>query len=369
MDCRRVVLLLTTLWGLCLTACVPWRGGGAAENEGARAAAELVNAILPAVAPERLAWVGLRDAEGMPTDGPRAVGEHVLSAMMRQGLRVVDVDTLAAPWSQAGVLPVAAWTGLQAAVAVGGRVHTAGAWAHVRLVAVDTRQGHVLAAAQRRLKLGTLERLADRTRQRGAGAAEDPRVELRVQLLTTRLDGNMTRQLQLQENGSLLVGDRLQLRVRPLTDCTIYAFLLDSDGVQRDLLVSQQAYTNRVQYGPGQDRWLELQGTDRVHSLYIVAAKRLPEDRAELWDQVRELVEQGRIDRYLGLDLQDQLLADYVLRELPSEVELTVQRGDAAASYDRAEEIILEDGTRLESRPLILQGQNALIRVISFTTQ
>jgi hypothetical protein len=124
-----------------------------------------------------------------------------------------------------------------------------------------------------------------------------------------------------------------------------------------------------MQYGPGEDSWLAFPEAGRVHSLYVIAAKHLAEDRAQLWEQMGELVEQGRVDRFVGLSLQDQVLAEYVRRDQDADTTLVVQRGASGMRYGREEEIILTDGTRLQSRPEIIEGQDALIRAISFLVQ
>jgi hypothetical protein len=171
------------------------------------------------------------------------------------------------------------------------------------------------------------------------------------------------------EGGSLQTGDRLQARLSTTVDCDLYAFLYDSEGAVTDVFASQFVYSGRLQYGPGQEEWVTLGETDRVYTLYVVAATRLAEDKTEWWERLSELREQGQVERFEGLPLQDQTLAELVGREAGADSTLAVLRGDAATRSGKSEEVILTDGTRLQVRPQIIGGRGAAIRAVSFVTQ
>ena len=348
--------------------CAPWHGNREGEGTGDAMAVDLVESVAGALGRGPVVWVGVRDGSGRSTPEARALDEHLLSALIERSVPVARVDTGGVEWPSGVALPRDVWDGLDEAVALGARVRAEGRWAYVRLWAMEARTGDVLAVRMGRLPLTELERLAERMPHRGGTAGTADVIQTGFTLLVTRLEGGGTRQVEVQEKGTLLVGDRLQTRFQPSTDCEMYAFLYDSQGVRSDVFASRLVYAGRSYYGPGQEKWITLGEGDRVYTLYVVAAQRLPEDWSDLWNRMAELVQQGRVDRFRGLSLQDAAVTEFLSRGLPADSVLTVHRAPTADRGD-AEEVILEDGTRLEARPEILQGHGALVRALSFITQ
>lgn len=349
--------------------CAALRATTRAETDGAATAYELVTSVAPHLEGADVTWLGMRDGAGARSSGALAMGEHVLSALLRHGVTVASVDTAAADWSEDVIVPRFAWATASAPIGVGGRVHLGGAWAYVRLAAVDTRTGRVLAATAERLPRESLAELAERSAKRSVVPVLTKAIRLRMQLLATRVEGGISRQLDLEEGGSLLTGDRLQLRLTVSDDCEIYAFLIDSEGKRREVFGSELVYSDREVYAPGKGSWITLQNEDRVYTLYLIASRRLSGDRSDMWRQMEDLIDQGMVDRFSGLELQDELVAEHVMRSLPAEAQVRVQRGMENIELGQSEEVILADGTRLEARPQTVQGQDALIRAISFLVQ
>ncbi len=349
--------------------CASWGRTADAERAGSVVAARLVAQLAAGLGAGPVAWAGVRDESGHRTPETQAIDDHLLSAVLAGALRVAAVDSSGADWDPGVGLPVAAWRRPEAPVVLGARLHPAGAWSFVRLLAVDGATGAVVGASTGRLAADALQRLAARSRSAGEVTAGRDRLQIQFELLATRVDGSLTRQLEVNEGGTLLAGDRLQARLLAAVDCEVHVFLYDSEGVVTDLLPSQFAYAEHTCYGPGQDEWVTLGAADRVHTLYVVAGRHLPEDRAELWERLAELRQRGLVDRFVGLPEQDRVLAEFVGREVGPEVTVAVQRGPESVRLGKPEELMLADGTRLRVRPELLAGSGALVRAVSFAVQ
>lgn len=356
---------------LILTGCgrPAVRRGVPADAQGAVVAAEMVAAMAPSLGDTEVAWLGVRNEQGMRATAGDAVGEHILSALLRQGIVVSSVDTTETRWRGELPVPAAAWEVVSAPVVIGGRMHQGGEWAYLRLLAVETQDGRVRSTSRGRLPLQVLEQLAVSGLVPELHPDEPVSLELSMQLVVTRVESGTTRQLDLEEGGSLLAGDRLQLRFTLSRASEVYAFLVDSDGEQQPVFGSEMVYSGREVYGPGRESWVTLQEQDRVYTLYVVAGSRLSADRSDVWRQIAELIEQGQVDRFAGLELQDQVLEDYVRRELPADAQVTAVRGTEPTERGQPRNIILADGTRLVVRPHIIPAQDALVWAISFLVQ
>ncbi|MCC7264800.1 MAG: hypothetical protein IT369_19965 [Candidatus Latescibacteria bacterium] len=155
----------------------------------------------------------------------------------------------------------------------------------------------------------------------------------------------------------------MKLRFRTGTDCQVYAWLYSSTGQQQDLFASQQVYKGRLQ----ETDWLTLNEANQVQTLYLVAAPRLDEDKSPLFEALAELMREGQIQRFTGLDRIDQLVGQYLARYTPGREPVPVPRQIPPLGPE--EKIILAEGTVLKSRPWLLSGAGVLVQALSFEVQ
>jgi hypothetical protein len=346
---RRWFLLL---W--CCQGCF-WPGTRP-PAEGVQAAVE---ALAGQVAPpgREVAVLGLRDGSGKRTPLTRLLDQELASALVRIGaeLRLVEGEE---NWSPQEGVPARYWREVEAPVLLVGQVQQDSVWTYLRLQALDRARGGVLAAQTLRLE----SRALSQRLQAGLPAAEEE-LSIQLNLLVLREEGGFDRQVALGERGRLQVGDRLQLRFRSGTDCQVYAWLYSSAGQQQDLFSSQQVYKGRLL----ETTWITLDQVNQVHTLYLIAAPHLDEDKTELFDNLAELIRQGQIREFTGVERLDQALGAYLARYAPGQAEVQVQRQQGALGEE--EKFILADGTVLKSRPLLLKATGVLAQALSFEVQ
>jgi hypothetical protein len=345
---RRLLLL-----GLACQACT-WTPS---PRPGAGVQAQ-VEALVAQVAPpgQEAALLGLRDDKGKRTEQTRLLDEQVAGALVRAGA-AFELAEGEETWGEEGI-PARYWGELRAPVLLAGQVQQDSNWTYLRLRALDRRTGRVLAGQTLRLDGRLLAR-----RLAGAKAAAEEGIGMQVHLLVLREEGGFEQQVALAERGRLQVGDRLQLRFRAGADCQVYAWLYSSEGLQQDLFASQQVYKGRLY----ETAWLTLDQANQVHTLYLVGARRLDEDKSELFESLAELIRQGEVRQFTGVEKIDQVVAGYLSRYAPGQAALAVQRPPAELGEE--ERFILGDGTSLASRPLLLSAEGVLAQALSFEVQ
>jgi len=347
--------------------CGFWQGAPGTEAELAGVAAELAQVAAGSGNGERTTWLGIREGDGKRTPATEILDEYLVSAMLRAGVHLVLPDSAAAEeWDKDQVVPEDLGRPGVASSAAFGRAEMAPPWIYLRLFLVEGETSRVLAAATRRLGGGHVwKQVAQRRRQAERPEVEVP-LEVELHLLGIRSEGGMTRPVAIEEGAVLQSGDRLQVRFKAAADCEVYAFLFRADGVREEVFGSRLVYAGRWEYGPRRGQWINLNEGDQVYTLYFLAGKRLLEDREELWERMEELVEQRQVDRFSGLELLDQTLAEFLLQGIQNQ-DIEVRRGEIGAGKE--ENFILEDGTPLKSRAEELKGEPVLVRGVSFAVQ
>lgn len=337
----------------------------------------------------RIAVLGFREDDGQQTPSTEVLDEHLLSALMQSGASVATgVGATVGPrtgagvkWPKEAVLP-AGWDQLEERRLLSGLVRYEAPWAYVRLVLTDREAGEVLGSATRRVSQRQLERAGQKLTARrqkiygGTGKAgtakqrEPLGVDLHV--LVRRDEAGFSKLVELSERGTLKQGDRLQLRFRVDSDCTAYAFLFQSNGEREDVFASAPAYPGRVHYGPAEEGWVTLNQVNEVYTLYFIAGRDLDEDNGELFSDMADLVGQGMLDKFNGIDKLDEVMKEYFDRQIDDDqgggVQILRGREGIEIGEDK-EEFVYRDGAKLESSPELLSAAEILIRAVSFDVQ
>lgn len=346
---RRLLLLILACQG-----CF-WAGSHSPAANVQSAVETLVGQVVP---PGReVAVLGLRDSSGKRTALTRLLDEELAGALVRAGaeLQLVEGEE---PWNPQEGVPARYWRDLQAPVLLAGQVQQDSSWTYLRLQALDRAGGGVLAAQTLRLDGRALSQ-----RLQVATPAAEEVLSIQLHVLVLREEGGFDRQVALGEKGRLQVGDRLQLRFKAGTDCQVYAWLYSSTGQQQDLFASQQVYQGRFQ----ESFWLTLDQVNQVHTLYFIAAPHLDEDKSALFEPLSELIRQGQVRDFTGVEKIDEVVGGYLARYAPGQGGVQVQRQQAALGEE--EKFILADGTVLKSRPMILKATGVLAQALSFEVQ
>ena len=348
MRCLLLVLLLAG------QGCF-WAGQRPPDGNVQAGVQTLVGEVVPAG--REVALLGVRDGSGKRTALTRVLDGELASALVRAGvdLKVVEGDET---WAADEVLPPHYWDEVAAPVLLVGQVQQDSSWTYLRLQALERANGGVLAAQTLRLDGQSLnERLLV------AGPAAEGALSIELHLLVLHEDGGFDHQVSLEDNGRLQVGDRLQLRFKAGTDCQVYAWLYSSAGQQQDLFASQQVFKGSRR----ETSWLTLDQVNQVQTLYFVAAPHLDEDKSTLFDNLAELIRQGQVTRFTGIEKLDQALATYLARYAPNQAAVQIQRQQDALGGE--EKFILGEGTVLKSRPLLLKAAGVLVQALSFEVQ
>lgn len=368
-----LVWRLAALWfigALVLQSCGFWQRRSASAAKLAGVVTELAQIVAGAEVEGEIAWLGFRDAKGEKGLATEVLDDFLVSALLLDGVPLMVPEKLAGEkWEEDELLPARLWTDLDACRILTGRLEEEGAWMYLRLFLIDSRSRQLLASTTRRVAGRHLrEQVAQRRSQEEGRVAEIP-LEVDLHLLGLRSQGGIAHSVAIEEGTALQTGDRLQIRFKVARDCEVYAFLYSSEGVREDLFGSQFVYSGRWQYGPGEEQWVDLEESDQVYTLYFLAGEHLLEEKEELWERMAELVEQRRVDRFAGLELLDQTLVEFLLRELEGEPEIGVLRGGEGIGRGEKESFILADGTPLESRAEKLSSPVVLVRAFSFSVQ
>lgn len=318
-----------------------------------------VEALVAQVAPPgvELAVLGLRDGSGKRSALTRLLDEELAGALVRTGMefQLVEGEEV---WDPQEWVPTRYWREVQAPVLLAGQVQEDSSWTYLRLQALDRAGGGLLAGQTLRLEGRVLSQ-----RLKRAGTVAEQAISAQLHLLVLHQEGEFDQQVALGERRRLLVGDRLQLRFRAGADCQVYAWLYSSAGQQQDLFASQQVYKGRLHETP----WFTLDQVNQVHTLYFIAAPHLDEDQSALFDNLTELIRQGQVHDFTGIEKIDEVVGAYLARYAPGQGAIPVQRQQTELGEE--EKFILGEGTVLKSRPLLLKAAGVLVQALSFEVQ
>lgn len=376
--------LITAAAALAGLAALGWWGcgffAGKPRVEGVgEVLGNMVSAIESAQAGDsRVALVGFRDADGKRTLRTESLDEALVSAALSHDMPVaLDVGLLeelrgepALRWSMESLLP-RNWEELDAPRLLGGQVRYEPPWAYLRLVLVDRTDGTVLRSVRGRVSEGELDRrgraLAALRGSDGEAVVSDFAADIDLHLLVRRVEGDFPQLVELSEGAVLRGGDQLQLRFRVSRTCAVWAFLQLSSGERQGIFSGDRVYGARLQYGPGEVDWIDLGGNE-VYTLYFVVAEDLESERREdLFEEVAELVNNGQLNRFQGIDQVDALLADFLRNQLEDSPPVEVMRAGEIESGDP--EIFTLKGETFESVPEIHYAAPVLVRAVSFEVQ
>ena len=306
---------------------------------------------------------GFRHADGKTSADTEALDEVWLSAAVRAGVLTLPDAGIAGSasaedldWSGESSLPDD-WRALPGDLVAGGQLRVEPPWAYLRLVVADPLTGRVHQDHGTRIAERDLVRLVrDRSRRLTGVVAEVTRpIEIELHLLVRREEGGFPERIDFEEGGLLAVDDRIQLRYRADRDCEVFAFLLLSDGSRHPLVGGATIYGGRWYHAPGENAWHTLSRDDLVHTLYFLAAPRIEEDRSTLWEELDQLQSEGRIDRFVGLDLVDAAVARLLQRTAGAD-SVAVSRGAEGVEEGEKERFVYDDGTTFDSPGERLEG-------------
>ena len=351
------LVIALVLW---LGGCVPFIGGGEQSRQLAAAAQDLVE--ITEAREGEVDWLGLRDPAGVQTEETKVLNDYLLSALMRTQVAVGLVDTTGKRWRDEELVGLKQGGG--AALALGGRLEADAPWMYVRMFLVERKTGELVAARTARIsERDVRDEVA--SRELGTGESYGP-IEVDLHLIAKREEGGVAQIVELAEGVQLQQGDQMQLRFKLSRDAEVHAFLCRSDGVRETLFDEQFVYSDIVQYGPGENGWITFNEIDQVYTLYFLAGPQLLAENAEqFYEQFATLVREGQIDRFVGLELLDQALIEFLQRPEP----IAVLRGDEDIDLGRPETMVYNDGSTLSSQAQILTGTPVLVRALSFSVQ
>ena len=331
-------------------------------------------------ADSRVALLGFRDGDGKRTLRTETLDEALVSAALVHELPVVsEVGLLeelrgepALRWSMGSLLP-RNWEELDAPVLLGGQVRYEPPWAYLRLVLVDRTEGTVLRSVRGRVSQGELDRsgraLAALRGRAGEAVVSDFDADVDLHLLVRRVEGEFPQLVEVSEGAVLREGDQFQVRFRVSRTCAVWAFLQLSSGEQRGIFSGDRVYGARLEYGPGENDWIDLDRVNEVYTLYFVVAEDLESERREdFFEEIDELVDSGGLDRFQGIDRVDGILAEFLHNQLEGSPSVEVLRDGEIESGD-PEIFTYRKGETFESVPEALFAAPVLVRAVSFEVQ
>lgn len=349
---------------LLLVGCAALGGKPGTQVELAAATAEMVD-LLSGV-DSQLTWVGLRDASGKQTPATQAVEEYLVSALVRSRRPFSVADNASSAWSAEAVIGD---DQLDTRWALGGRLSEDGPSTYLRLFLVDLERGEIAQTAVRSVRSAHVQREVEvRARAEGLGNVGMP-LEVELHWVLLRKEGELRLPVQLSDGMSVREGDELQVRFRLNRDAQVLAFLYSSEGEVLSLVPDEFRYSGLPYYGPSENGWVTLSELDRVYTVYFMAGPRLLEENAdEFYERLDEMVEQGQVDRFVGLAKQDQVVVEFLQRSFSAGMSIDVVRDGAEIADGREETLVYSDGTRLQS---VAEKLNApvVVRAISFSVQ
>ena len=328
-----------------------------------------------------IAVLGFRQEDGEQTPMTQALDEILVSSLVVSGspiavgvgaMQIADKPGAAKSKWESGALLPKAWQELESPRLLSGQVKYESPWAYVRLLLTDRVRGEVVGTASGRVRERLLERAgaalsARRSgHERGRVPAQDEEVMVDLHVLVRRDEGGFAERVELKERGTLEQGDRLQLRFKAGSDCSVYAFLFQSGGQREDLFSTAAVFKGITYYGPSEYAWIRLSEVNEVYTLYFIAGARLEEENEQLFENLADLIQRGVVDRFSGLDQVDAILAEYLSGQLEGEGEVKIIRDPEGIEMGKVETFVYQDGTRLESAAELLSDKGILVRAISF---
>ena len=312
-----------------------------------------------------IALLPMHDGAGKTDDTTNILDDYLISALIRAGIDVIAVEEDPKErWTQDRLVPDPTWERLTTPYLLSTRLHGEMPWRYLQMHLLSRTDKRVLITIKQRLsQKGLADELAASQQARGRERIFRPQIDLHI--IFRRQEGDIVRTIPLVDKGSLERDDSLQLRFRVAQDCHVYAFLYSSEGGIEDVFPQREVYSGRMLYGPAQEGWVNLGQSDKVYTLYFIAAKNL-EELDDLFEQMDQSIRDGLVNRLVGLEHLDKALIDFFSSRLEEEVEIQVVRDKKQLNLQDAEKIIYNDGTSIESQAEELQGSTVLIRAISF---
>lgn len=345
---------------LCLVLMCFWQGcfWGPGQLPSPLPQSQIEAALRLLVPPgQELVLAGVRDEQGKRTALTRVLDEQLAGALVRLGADFAVAEG-EEDWDPPGVVPPRYWEG-QEPLLLTGQAQPDSTALYLRLQVLARTGQHLVATQTLRLPVRAIEARVAAT----PGVAAAASLQLQVQVLALHEEGGFEGQVALADGGRLRAGDRLKLRLRAGSDCQVYAWLYSTAGQAQDLFASQQVYKGQLQ----ETDWLTVDQANLVQTLYVVASEHLDEDKSELFESLAELLRQGQVQQFTGLEKVDQVVGRYLARQVPGREAVPVQR--QAPPLGPEEKIILEDGTILKTRPWLLKGAGVLVQALSFEVQ
>jgi hypothetical protein len=318
---------------------------------------------------------GIRLEAGKDSAETAALEEVLLSAAIRSGMQIragagiAGGDAAAGDvnWSADALLP-RDWRTLPGDLLVSGRLRVASPWVYLQLAVTDSRTGTIRTESTIRIAETDVGRLAAAREQRRSGsvvfAAAD--LDMELHLLVRRDEDGFQRLVDWEEGIELEQGDRLQLRFRSSQDCEVFAFLYQSEGANT-ALHNGTVFANRWIYAPGENSWKSMSVGNEVYTLYFLAARRLEEDKSSMWEQLTLLQEQGRVEKFRGLEMVDTAVAALVQRTAGAD-SVVLSRGSEGIERGESERFVYADGVAFDSQGELLPGA-VIARAYSFEVQ
>ncbi len=349
---------------LLLIGCASLGGKPGGQPELATVAADMVEEL--GGVDSELTWVGLRDASGKQTPSTEAVEQYLVSALVRSRRPFSLADNTSSTWPADSVIGDGTY---DTRWALGGRLSEDGSSAYLRLFLVDLQQGEIVQTGVRSVRRAHVEKeVALRARAEGLGNTILP-LDVELHWVLLRKEGELREPVKLSEGMSVREGDELQVRFRLSRDAQVLAFLYSSEGEVLSLVPDEFRYSGLPYYGPSENGWVTLNELDRVYTVYFMAGPRLLEENAdEFYERLDELVEQGQVDRFVGLAKQDEVVVEFLQRSFSGNVSIEVVRDGAVIADGREETLVYSDGTRLQSIAEKLSAP-VVVRAISFSIQ
>ncbi len=364
-------VLLFVVGGCGFQSCLPW---GRSLDMGRVRLEEAIEELIEITGPEKsggeVAVLGFRNAEGERTTATKILDDHLISALLRSGVElVVPEGSGGGKWSEEGMIPAEQFEGLSAERVLGGRLQDEANWVYLRLFLIERSSGTLLQSGGRRLVGNDLQKLIERQDQQGEVEASRVEVEVDLSLLCLRLESGCEELIEIKDNAVLKIEDRLQIRFETKVDCQVWCFLYSSMGQQRTIFNKQQVYGGREQYGPAEEEWINVGEAGQVYTLYFIAAPRLEDDTAQLFEEMAKLIEQDEVDRFRGVEKLDQVLRQFLESRMEETTQVEVIRKVDEAQLTKAEKIILDSGTSISSRAQKLGPAPVVVRALSFDVQ
>ena len=330
---------------------------------------------------QTVALLGFRDVEGRQSDRTEVLDASLVSAAVHTGIPLARDNGLLRDLESEGPIPLRwspgqlwprNWEQITSSRFLSGQVRYETPWAYIRLVLMDRVNGTILWTTQSKVLESELE-------QRGRAIAKARGEVLNVSdfstgidfhLLVRRVEGQFPQLIDVTERGALRAGDKLQLRFRVDQTCAVYAFLQQSNGQREDIISSDRVYGGRLQYGPGEESWIDLDKVNEVYTLYFIVAERLRNERREdLYEAIDELVQRGQLNRFEGIEMLDVKVTEFLQNQIENSPPIEVLRSGTEIRVGQAETFVYSNGDSFESVPELLSATPILVRAYTFEVQ